>query len=122
MSIGRSIVETALKLQTAYPRAPALEILDQALEGHRGSSPDFESIDPVTGRRPHPAYHDDTDPGTPFADLLRRAFAPMLDPRELLLLSMDTADVALCSRRSKAADAWQEVIEKFATRYDLWTL
>jgi len=32
MSIGRSIVETALKLQTAYPRAPALEILDQALE------------------------------------------------------------------------------------------
>jgi hypothetical protein len=116
---GNPIVETALQLRAVYPAATALDILDQALEGHRGTAPDFESFDPVTGMKPHPAYADDTDAGTPFAELLRRAFAPTLDPRELLLIPL-SAEAE--TRRSAIVRQWHEVIEQFAERYQLWTI
>lgn len=117
------IVETAIRLLAQYPNAPALEILDQAMEGHEGSHPDFESFDPVTGRKPHPAYSDDTDPFSPFGELLRRGLAPSLDPRELMLINPiePVRSEALSDRQQKIIDAWQNVIEKFADRYRLWS-
>ena len=116
------IVETALKLQNLYPTAPPIDILDQAVKGFRGSSPDFESVDAVSGCKPHPGYDDETDPGSPFGELLRRAFAPEVDLRELLLLrSNEVFAPALAARRSAAADTWQCVIERFADRYQFWS-
>jgi hypothetical protein len=117
------IVETALRLLTTHPNAPALEILDQAMKGHKNSSPEFESVDPLTGLSPHPAYSDDTDAFSPFGELLRRAFAPELDPREVMLLNPIEPFVSeeTRTRITQVSDAWQQVIEKFADRYNLWT-
>lgn len=116
------IVESAMKLLALHPAAPPLEILDQAMKGARGSSPDFCSWDPKTGLSPHPAYDDDTDAGTPFGELLRRAFAPTLDPRELMLTRLAEAPDSplLRDRISQVCGEWQQVIEAFADRYDLW--
>jgi hypothetical protein len=117
------IVESALQLLREVPTMPALDILDAAMKDHEGAHPDFESFDPVTGRKPHPAYSDDTDAFSPFGELLRRAFAPNLDPRELMLLNPIEPHVSteLQARATKVASQWQEAIEKFADRYRLWS-
>lgn len=117
------IVETALKLLAQYPHAPAIEILDQAMKGHEGTHPDFESYDPVTGRKPHPAYSDDTDAFSPFGELLRRAFGPGIDPRELMLINPidPIRDESISGRQQKIIDQWQGVIDRFADRYRLWS-
>lgn len=118
------IVETSMRLLASHPGAAAIDILDQAMKGSRNSAPNFESYDPVSGTRPHPAYDDETDPGSPFGELLRRAFAPSLDPRELMLLRMKDEsrdNPALRERISKATNEWQKVIDKFSQHYELWT-
>jgi hypothetical protein len=116
------IVEKALRLQAQYPELSALQVLDQACSGHEGEDPDFGSCDPVSGRRPHPAYADDTDPISPFGMLLQRAFAPHLDPREFVLINLEELpDPALAQHRHHVIDEWQHVLERFAERYRLWT-
>jgi hypothetical protein len=120
---SNSIVDQAIQQLCDWPEPPALVILDRAMDGHHGEHLDFESCDPLTGKRPHPAYADETDPGTPFADLLRKAFDPTLDPRELLLLGRaePASDDQLRVRINAVADRWRRVIEKFGDRYQLWT-
>jgi len=119
---SHAIVEKALEQLRKCPELSALQILDNACRGHEGEDPDFESCDTVTGQRPHPAYADDTEPNSPFGELLRRAFAPHLDPRELMLLNLeDRSDPALAERINYLVEEWQNVIERFAARYRLWS-
>lgn len=116
------IVESALRQLRDWPNLSALEILDNACRGFEGEDPDFESCDVVTGQRPHPAYDDDTEPYSPFGELLRRAFAPELDPRELMLLAIHEPDTPeLLARKLAAADEWEKVLERFARRYNFWS-
>jgi hypothetical protein len=60
---AQAIVDAALELRRTHPKAPAIEVLDLVMQGHVGTSPDFD-----TGRSDH------TDAGMPFGDLLREAF------------------------------------------------
>ncbi len=86
---GTQIAEAALALGRSHPRASALEILDQVMLGHSNTSPSFDN-----------GLIDHTDPGQPFADLLREAFR---DPHG-------------------ADDAYSQqlLIDRFADRYGLW--
>ncbi len=116
------IVETAIRLLSVYPTAPALEILDHAMEGRYGTSPDFEAHPKITCRLPY-AYDDDTDPASPFGELLRQAFAPELGMRDLLainLADMPSASSEEISSAATLAEEWQRVIDLFAERYNLW--
>jgi hypothetical protein len=116
------IVDEAMSLLRNWPELGALAILDRAMDGHHGEHVDFESCDPLTGTSPHPAYADETDRGTPFAELLRSAFAPTLDSCELLLIGRAAyANDEHRQRINTLTDQWQQVIEKFADRYQLWT-
>ena len=119
---GNPITETAIALLMEQPDAPALTILDRAMQGHEGSHPDFDSWC-VLRSGPHPAFGDDLYPPSPFAELLRRAFAPQFDPREAALLALFNQDVdgAVWPRIQAADERWQvEVINRFAERYRLW--
>jgi hypothetical protein len=94
---AQRIVDTALRLRHQNRATPALDIVDQAMQGQHGSAPDFSVI--------HPEYDDYADPASKFGELLRQAFAPRLDE--------------LCDER--AQERWQtEVIDAFAHRYALW--
>lgn len=93
---AQAIVRKALELSQLHPGRPALEILDLAMEGHRGSAPDFS---PRNG-------DDNGDPQRHFSELLRQAFAPRLSAGNVLVA---------------AHDQWQrEVLARFADRYQLW--
>ena len=96
-SQGQHIVNTAMRLRQQNRSAHAIDILDQAMHGQRGSTPNFAVA--------HPEYDDHSDPASKFGELLRQAFAPKLD--------------VLCDER--ADERWQvEVIDAFAQRYQLW--
>lgn len=116
-----AIVEHALALLAEHPDSPAIEILDRAMNGHEGTSPDFEAHPKITCALPY-AYSDDTDPASPFGELLRQAFGPELDAREVLLMGLTNLAVShdIQNRASAMADAWQGVIDRFAERYNLW--
>jgi 16S rRNA A1518/A1519 N6-dimethyltransferase RsmA/KsgA/DIM1 with predicted DNA glycosylase/AP lyase activity len=63
------------------------------------------------------------DPPSPFAELLRRVFAPEIDPLEVALMTeaFETEDNALCVRSDAMRAQWQtEVVDRFAARYKLW--
>jgi hypothetical protein len=60
---AQHIVDQVLALRDARPELQALAVFDAVMEGHRGTSPDFD-----TGTVDH------TDAGMPFGDLLREAF------------------------------------------------
>lgn len=93
---GQAIVRKALELSQLHPGRPALEILDLAMEGHRGSAPDFSLRNPDGDDRGGPHRH--------FGELLRQAFA-RLDGLNAL----------------SAHDQWQrDVLTRFADRYQLW--
>jgi hypothetical protein len=116
-------METAIQLFMEQPDAPALTILDRAMQGHEGTHPDFDSCCNVSCARPHPAYGDDLYPPSPFAELLRRAFAPQFDPREAAVLGLVDQDVEpnVQARLKIADERWQiEVINRFAERFKLW--
>lgn len=120
---GPPIVDTAMQLLMELPEAPALAILDRTMRAHLGTSPSFPSFDVVARRAPHPCYADDLDPPSPFAELIRRAFAPQVDPRELMLLSLqDPADnLQLDGRLTLVREQWQQAVHHFAARYRLWS-
>jgi hypothetical protein len=117
------IVETAIQLLMELPHAPALAILDRAMKAHQRGNPNFKSWDVLSRRTPHPCYADELDPPSPFAELIRRAFAPQMDPRELVLISLmnKTDSPELNQRIAKLNARWQAVLGKFAERYQLWT-
>ena len=54
---ARTIVDTALALARSHGRAPALDILDLAFEGHHATDPNFDAPDKPFG--------DWTDPASP---------------------------------------------------------
>ena len=83
---ARSIIDTAMALSRTQPTAPALDILDLAMQGRHESDLDLDAQGEPFG--------DWTDPSSPFGDLLRRAFTPDLigaqgtpDEWHLLVLS-----------------------------------
>ncbi len=119
---GPPIVDTAIQLLMELPEAPALAILDRTMRAHLGTNPRFPSFDATARKSPHPCYADDLDPPSPFAELIRRAFAPRMDPRELMLLTLsDQVDsLALEVRLNKVREQWQEAVNNFAARYRLW--
>lgn len=120
-TIGREIIERALALLLDHPDWAALHILDKALEGNQGTDADFESIDPQYPTFTHPLYLYEDFPPSPFAELLRRAFAPQLDPREMLFaVQPDNEDPRVQQRIEKALEIWEEhVLTPFRTRYNL---
>jgi len=121
-SAGQPIVDAAIQLLMELPEAPALAILDRTMRAHLGTNPSFSSVDVTANGIPHPCYADELDPPSPFAELVRRAFAPRMDPRELALLALPVKDtnIALQMRLSRVREQWQEVVDNFAARYRLW--
>lgn len=120
-STGHAIVDTAIQLLMELPHAPALAILDRAMKAHTGLAPHWIQFDAPAQYRPHPCYASALRPPSPFAELIRRAFAPQMDPRELLLLSLGehTDDSALQSRIRLLETRWQQVLDKFSMYYHL---
>jgi hypothetical protein len=118
---GHAIVDTAIQLLMELPHAPALALLDRAMKAHAGSAPPWVHFDAPGQRRPHPCYASALRPPSPFAELVRRAFAPQMDPRELLLLSLSdrTDDSALQQRIRLLETRWQQVLDKFSVYYHL---
>lgn len=114
------IVQIVSELSVLYPSMRALEILDHAMASHVGTDPDFLSFsfsaDGVD------VYVDELEPPSLLTEIIRRAFASWLDPKEFLLLDfeMEITDSHLRARRQSAAAAWQETMLKFAARYRLW--
>lgn len=112
-SIALNIIAQATGLQRSFPQASALEVLDQAMEGHHGCDLDFS----VTGKEP---FGDWTDPASPFGEILRLAFAPeeISADASRLWLAEDEHEFGETDR---LVDAWQaKVVERFAARYKLW--
>lgn len=86
-----TVAEVAVELSRRHPHREPLRILDEAMDGRRGEELDFEfDVDEL--RPPHP-----------FAMLLRRAFAPTINP------------ASLSPKRR-----WNLVILPFARRYHIW--
>lgn len=98
VSMNHPIVARALELAQKHPDWTGLQVLDVAMNGHVETHPDFE-IPPDAKD-----YADWLSPPSPFAQLLRMAFAPRL------------ADDAFDAR----SDGWHDVIDAFASRYRLW--
>lgn len=87
-SVAQVIVQEAIDLLVRHPDMPAREIVLRAIARHRQAGQDFESVDPAEPDRPHPAYSDELYPPAPFAEILRRAYSPGLDPREAALMTL----------------------------------
>lgn len=120
---GPLIVQRAMQLLCEQPMLSALNIIDAAMEGHHGTHPNFDAQDPWSDAPlPHPGYWEDLMPPSPFAELLRRAFDPSFDPREVALVPMAELGLESASRErlDKIEDRWQAVIDAFAARYRLW--
>jgi hypothetical protein len=117
-SFGNMIVHRAMDLWHKLPDRPALEVLDRAMLGHRDEHPDFAHGGPLMSADSHHLL-----PPSPFSELLRRAFAPDLDPQEVLLMALlrPPADPGLKARLAAVQAAWRSrVIEPFGARYRLW--
>lgn len=112
------VVDLALDLQHELPNVAAIDLIDHAMRDYRGTDLSFRNTGPTAA-----LYADHRDPPSPFAELLRRAFAPQLDPRELALIGLagrPGTDPDLQPRIRAAEQHWQRVIDGFAARYDLW--
>lgn len=94
------IVRAALDLRRSHPHAPAIDVLDLAMQGQYHSVLDFG--DPATPGGDH------TDPLSPFGQLLGQAFAPHLDEDYCAAQALDLDE------------AWHlGVLEAFWERYGL---
>jgi hypothetical protein len=104
---SRRIVETALALRASYPAVPALDVPDEAMNGHHGINPEFDDSSSPAG--------DHTDPPSPFARLLRDAFAPDIADADFATHGGASNEDAFWLR-------WEEgVMQPFAARYGLWS-
>lgn len=104
-----SIVATALVLWLEHPEAPALSILDLAMQAYEGEDLEF-------------AFEDELQPPHPFAELVRRAFAAHLNPNELFATIVDVEPESLHLRApvEAASIEWSLAIERFSERYGIW--
>lgn len=118
---GNDIVQFAVGLLRKAPDRPAIEILDHAMQ--RGGCPPSPVKRGEGGARTTTAVSPAAylDPPSPFAELLRRAFAPGMDPRELALAGLHgkSDEPELREAVAQAADRWQGVMDLFAERYRL---
>ncbi len=74
-TLARGIVNDALAFKSIYPWRSALELLDMAMAGRHGSTPDFSAGDKPWRTEFHPA--------TPFGELLADAFSLGMPPQSL---------------------------------------
>lgn len=96
------IVATALALRASHPQAPALDVLDLALQGRGGQALDFGS---------------DGLPPAPFALLVAEAFDHGMDPA---LWAAWTAPGANPAVSTALRGVWaNEVWPRFAARYGI---
>jgi hypothetical protein len=108
---GPSVVWTAVCLCIEHPELPALRVLDRAVLAHADEDLDFQFEE------------DELHPPHPFAELLRRAFAPQVDPMELytsLVGDPPTLDTDLIVRRARIKRRWSHALLRFAERYRIW--
>lgn len=105
------VVSTALSLWAQQPNLPALEVLDRAIRTHSGEDLDFQFDAEIELAPPHP-----------FAELIRRAFAPQLDLTEicLSLSGMQFEEGEILSRTIRVRRRWDRAIRRFAERYRIW--
>lgn len=105
------VVSTALSLWTWQPCLPALEVLDRAMRIHADEDLDFQFDGEHELAPPHP-----------FAELIRRAFAPQLDQIELCMSFVESPleDRELRTRVARTRRRWNRAILRFAERYRIW--
>lgn len=96
--MNNPIVQRALELSKKHPKWSSLQVLDVAMDGHVNTHPDFEV------RHSDQAFSDWLDPPSPFSQLLKGAFGAHVEAEEF----------------DARAERWQEVIDAFASRYQLW--
>lgn len=96
-SMNHPIVRRALELAKRYSDWTGLQVLDVAMNGHVETHPDFEFPPNDKG------YDDWLSPPSPFAQLLKVAFAPKL------------AGDAFDAR----SEQWHDVIDAWRWRYRL---
>ena len=113
--LSDGIVRRALDLLIELPEAPAMQILDLAMRDVSGHI-SFENLDPRTRMM----WGDHLDPPSPFAELVRRAFAPRLDPYAWILMADHAVQDSDADQQAKVLDAWQDALERFGARYHLW--
>ena len=90
----------AIELQRARPDAPALEILDLALQGPVHTALDAELM--------HPA--------SPFGQVIAAAFDTAMTPADWLAWAGEGAEHSICDALLRA---WsEEVLPKFRSRYE----
>lgn len=108
-TIADSVVATALILWLQHPDRPALQILDQAMQAFESEDLNF-------------AFDDELNPPHPFAELVRRAFAPSLNPAEVFAMIVDLEATSPPSRIriESTGKEWSLAIERFAERYGIW--
>lgn len=101
------IIKVALATQKNAPDLPALSILDAVMIRHLGAVVHFGA----KGQ----SWTDWLNPPSPFADLLRQAFAPNMSESNLEFWDDPRPDLAGATR-----DLWRfMVVEPFARRYGL---
>lgn len=109
--IAEKIIAVALATRRSHPDVPAIDVLDLAMDGHHGNDLDMEA----DGQ----PFADWLDPPSEFARILQAAFAPE-QPLEAFFSGADV----WCDRLPDGqlmADVWHEqVLGRFATRYNLW--
>ena len=94
-----------------------LALLDKAVKGNENTDAEFESVDTGNPHYVHPAYSDERYLPSPFAEILRRAFAPNLDTREMLIANLGEEE-ATVERIDQAFETWEEkVVDPFRKRY-----
>lgn len=73
---AQQIITAALGTHATHPRAPALDVLGLAMKGQEGCNLCFDA-------KPGDDFDNWLDPPSPFADLLRLAFAPEIERAQL---------------------------------------
>mgnify|MGYP001275112431 CR=1 FL=1 len=110
--IAQKIISVALATRRSHPDAPALDVLDLAMQGHHGADLNMEA----DGQ----PFADWLDPPSDFARLLRDAFAPGLPADPFFGSGVDVWSAQLPGGQI-LAEAWRElVLEPFSARYGLW--
>lgn len=110
--IARNIIAVALATRRSHSAAPALDVLDLAMQGHHGADLNMEA----DGQ----PFADWLDPPSDFARLLHDAFAPGLPAEPFFASGVDVWSTRLPDGQM-LADAWHEmVVGPFSARYGLW--
>jgi len=105
---AESVIKQALHLRRHYPKATALEVLDEVMEGRHGAALDF------TEDSPHPtALHP-----TPFGQLIVAAFDRGMEPQDWTGLLGEGSDPRAHDDLLRIHASY--VLPRFAARYSLW--